>query len=702
MGCDTTATDTITEPSLLIAVISGITNVNCKGGNTGSATVNVSGGTSPYTYLWDDSNTQTDSIATNLAAGTFNIIVTDAMGCDTTISAIVTEPDSLILSIANITDVACYGDSTGEATASVSGGTLPYTYLWNTPDTISQNDSMVTGLPAGTYAVTVTDTLGCVDNDSVIITEPLDILISVSNDTLICTGDNALISVFASGGSGALTYTWSDTSLSGAGPFNVSPEDTTTYTLTVTDSLGCESIDSIKVRVGPVIIIFAIDDSICVGDSTTISAIVTGGDGNYSYLWETGDTTNAITVNPTISTYYTLTVDDGCATPPETDSVLVEVNPYPVIGLLPPFASACESATIGFIDIIADIPGSTYFWDFGDGSKDTTTNPSVNHTYNNTGIFNVSVTVMSPKGCPTDSTNASTVVISALPTANFDADLIDTAIAQPTVAFTDLSLGNSIIGDTISSWYWDFGDGDTSTMQHPTHAYADTGTYNVLLAIINEYGCPDTIVKTILSCSNQQPNIDTLVLSSLPLITCTANPPVASSTYPKVFTVNFTAGYYVNQYHWDFGDFGDDDTSNLKDPVYIYEDTGTYNVSLTVINKYKCVNTCSLSVIIEPLFEIKVPNAFTPDPNGPNGGAYDYNIFDNNVFFPITDFVNEFHMMIFNRWGELVFESFDLNIGWDGYYRGQLSQQDAYAWKIEVKFINGKEVKMVGDVTLIR
>ena len=695
MGCETATTDTITEPALLAAVIPSVTNVSCKGDSTGSATVNVSGGTSPYTYLWDDPNAQTDTVAINLIAGTYNVIVTDFMGCDTTIIAIVTEPDSLILSIINITHVACYGDSTGEATAGVSGGTLPYIYLWNTPDTISQTDSIVTGLPAGTFAVTVTDTLGCIDNDSLIITEPSDILISVSNDTLICTGDNALISVFASGGSGSLNYTWSDTLLSGAGPFSVSPVDTTIYIVTVTDSLGCISKDSVKVKVGPVIIIFAIDDSICVGDSTTISAVVTGGDGNYSYLWETGATTNSITVNPTISTYYTLTVDDGCATPPETDSVFVEVNPYPVIGLLPPNASACESATITFIDVIADIPGSTYFWDFGDGSMDTTTNASVIYTYNNTGIFSVSVSVMSPQGCQTDSANVSTVVISALPTANFTGTLIDTAITQPTVDFTDLSFGDPIIGDTISSWYWDFGDGNISTLQHPVYAYADTGIYTVMLAIINEYGCPDTIIKTLVICSSQPLGGDSIVLSYLPAVSCTADPIVTTTEFPEI---NFTSTISP-QYYWDFGD---GDTANIKDPVHTYKDSGTYNTILTVTNIYGCVNTCSLDIVVNPYFEIKVPNAFTPDPNGPNGGVYDINIFDNNVFFPVTKFVDEFHMMIFNRWGELVFESFDLKIGWDGYYRDKLSQADAYVWKIELRFINGGEVKMVGDVTLIR
>ena len=273
-------------------------------------------------------------------------------------------------------------------------------------------------------------------------------------------------------------------------------------------------------------------------------------------------------------------------------------------------------------------------------------------------------------------------------------------VLQPSADFSDESYGDPIIGDTISSWYWDFGDGNTSTEQDPAHTFPDTGTYPVMLAVINEYGCPDTIIKTMIICSDQPSTSNILVLSPLPISTCSADPAVTSTTVTEFPTINFTsANSDIYSYHWDFGD---GDTTNVENPMHIYNDSGTYSTVVTITNIFGCVNTCSLDVVINPFFEIKVPNAFTPDPSGPNGGVYNVNIFDNNVFFPVTRFVDEFHMMIFNRWGELVFESFDIDIGWDGYYRDKLSQSDAYAWKIEVKFIQGKVVKLVGDVTLIR
>ena len=105
---------------------------------------------------------------------------------------------------------------------------------------------------------------------------------------------------------------------------------------------------------------------------------------------------------------------------------------------------------------------------------------------------------------------------------------------------------------------------------------------------------------------------------------------------------------------------------------------------------------------MNPYDKIDVPNAFTPDQGGPDGGSYDLNSYSNDVFFPITKYVTKVQMMIFNRWGELIFESVDIDIGWDGYYRGKLCQQDVYAWKIKLTYADGKEITKVGDLTLVR
>ncbi|MBL4657844.1 MAG: gliding motility-associated C-terminal domain-containing protein, partial [Flavobacteriales bacterium] len=153
------------------------------------------------------------------------------------------------------------------------------------------------------------------------------------------------------------------------------------------------------------------------------------------------------------------------------------------------------------------------------------------------------------------------------------------------------------------------------------------------------------------------------------------------------------------EYNWDFADGM---TSIDQSTSHYYDSIGVYTVELVGVDSNSCRDTCETIVNITPYHDIIVPTAFTPDPNGGNGGTYDIFGYDNNVFFSAADYVVKFHMMIFNRWGEMVFESNDINIGWDGYYRGQLCQQDSYAWRVNVIFIDLVDIVRIGEVTLIR
>lgn len=163
---------------------------------------------------------------------------------------------------------------------------------------------------------------------------------------------------------------------------------------------------------------------------------------------------------------------------------------------------------------------------------------------------------------------------------------------------------------------------------------------------------------------------------------------------PVTFTNNSTSAH---SYSWTFGDGGSD---TIVSPVHNYPVTGTYKVTLTARNNYGCVDSVSDEIIVSG--DVIFPTGFTPDKNGPNGGTYNINDLTNNVFFPFSAGIVDFHMMIFNRWGELIFETFDVKIGWDGYYRGKLCQQDTYVWKAEATFNDGRSFGKKGSVTLIR
>jgi gliding motility-associated-like protein len=157
----------------------------------------------------------------------------------------------------------------------------------------------------------------------------------------------------------------------------------------------------------------------------------------------------------------------------------------------------------------------------------------------------------------------------------------------------------------------------------------------------------------------------------------------------------------ADQYLWHFGD---DSTSRLPSPMHQYRDTGTYNIRLEVWSEYGCYDdtTKTDAVTVEQSGRIRFPSGFTPNANGPQGGHYNVNSKDNDVFHPIVKGVQEYHLEIFNRWGVMVFRSDKVEIGWDGYYQGKLAEEGVYIYKVHGTYNNGTRFEKVGDFVLIR
>jgi hypothetical protein len=271
-GCTTTITAVITQPLLALSATAAISgNVSCNGGSNGSAVVTAAGGTSPYDYLWNPSG-QSNATAIGLSAGTYTVTVTDAHGCSTTATAVITQPLlALSASAATSGNVNCNGEANGSARVTAAGGTIPYDYLWNPS---GQRYETATGLSAGTYTVTVTDAHGCTETATTVITQPFALNVSttvVSN--VNCKGNaNGVAKVNVNGGTGPYNYFWSPSR-------QTSPTATGlgagTYTVTVTDSHGCAAISTVSIT-QPASLTLSITGSqtpICKGQPATIDRL---------------------------------------------------------------------------------------------------------------------------------------------------------------------------------------------------------------------------------------------------------------------------------------------------------------------------------------------------------------------------------------------------------------------------------------------
>ncbi len=299
-GCTITTSTTITQPPNLVVTINA-TNLVCQGINAGTATANATGGTAPYTYLWNTgATTQTIS---NLGAGTYTVTVTDANGCTKTASTTINLAPAIVLNI-EATEIICGPESTGEASVTVTGGKAPFTFLWSN----GGNTNTIEDLPSGTYRVTVTDANGCQAVAEAIIKVVSDFTISAVPRNVLCNGDNSgSILVAASGGSAPYSYAW-NTGATGPEILNLVAG---TYSVTVTDANGCSVSQSITITQPPLLILTAVKTNVtCAGaNDGTATATAVGGTAPYTFAWSNGQT--GASLSNLVPGNYTVTVTDA-------------------------------------------------------------------------------------------------------------------------------------------------------------------------------------------------------------------------------------------------------------------------------------------------------------------------------------------------------------------------------------------------------
>lgn len=315
----TTQTVTITQP-VALSVTGSHVNVNCFGGNDGSATVNPAGGTLPYSFSWSPLGGNA-ATASSLVAGSYTCTITDANGCIlTTPGILIAQPNPLFNSPTQL-DNTCNGGTTGSASMSVSGGTLTYSYSW-APS--GGNGSTASNLAAGSYTCTVTDAHSCVLTETYVITEPAAIGLAMSSTNANCSNPDGTASVVASGGTPGYTYSWAP---SGGSSSTASALAAGTYTCTVTDASGCSNSNTVTVTsvgVPPTLSVVSNPSNgiVCSGNQATLTA-----SGATSYSW-TGGITNGVAFTPAATTTYTVTGTGPTGCTSQT-SALITVNVCP-------------------------------------------------------------------------------------------------------------------------------------------------------------------------------------------------------------------------------------------------------------------------------------------------------------------------------------------------------------------------------------
>jgi gliding motility-associated-like protein len=497
-GCTVDLSATLTEPNPLTAGIFtgaltlGGYNITCNGAADGAIDLTVTDGTSPYSFLW--SNGDTDEDQYGLTAGNYSVTVTDDNGCTASDNTTLTEPPAVTATIASFTDVLCNGGNDGSATVNAGGGSAPYTYLWET----GQTTATVVNFVAGIHNVTVTDIMGCQEMESITISEPPLLTVSVSGSSVICIGQSTQVSATPVGGTAPYSYNWSaspaDVSLTPTDQNpTVSPVVPTTYILSLIDANGCSLIaDAVSVPVHPplaVTLSYNGPTGVCPGFSTPINFVASGGNGTYSWTINSisGNYTSPYTATPATTGYYVFTANDNCGTPVATDSILVTVYPLPDVNFNADTLAGCEPFTVRFTDNTVATPAA-YLWNFGDDNSSTSSSPV--NTYYQEGIYDVQLIATTTDGCVDSTTITNMIEVFPLPTSDFTLSPTVENVLEAWISFTDQSSG-------AQSWHWDFGDDSTSTLVNPEHFYTDTGRYRIWLTVTSQEGCVDSVQREV-------------------------------------------------------------------------------------------------------------------------------------------------------------------------------------------------------------
>ena len=465
-------------------------------------------------------------------------------------------------------------------------------------------------------------------------------------------------------------------------------EELIVYTASITteNEHGCEATDAVTFEVGPYL--NAQFDVVAQGCTPVEAGLINQSVGAAGFIWNFNDGSAPSNEEAPQHTFVNTTNEDvtyqveliamsayGCA---DTVSVGVEVYPTPTADFsVSPSIQTYPNTTVGINNLSLGSNSAVQNWSFGDGDQIATDQP-VFHTYNSWGSYNITVVV--DNGFCADAHSEQITILSPHPVASFTGS--GSGCAPLSVDFENHS-------NHGAQYIWDFGDDVMTSEESPSHVFTRPGVFHVSLTVIGYEGQEEQVIHY--GAVEVFPSASAAFVNS-PTQVVVPDQPVDFVNLSDMDATEF------------FWDFGDGNVSTEENPVHFYTEPGNYDVTLTANNSFNCPTTYSLEHAVEAIAGgfMEFPTAFTPNTGGSNGGYYDPAALDNDVFHPHHMGIVEYELIVFNKWGELLFRSTDPYIGWDGYFQGRIVRQDVYAWKAMATFSNGYRTTQAGDVTLIK
>lgn len=638
------------------------------------------GGTMPYEFHWITSNGTTVGNTANFETTlhettTYSVYVTDAHNCqsNTETFTITVSPEIVIDSMILVHN-KCYGSCDGSAEIVMHGGLQPFQYMWGSDNYIYR------GLCAGMYTVTVMDAIGCNVNTYFIIEQPSQMYSNTMTSPASCgdTDDGtALINV--QGGVPPYSYLWPD----GQTTHNINgvPGE---YVVTVTDDHNCRIESSITIDgPTPIYILPMNNQTICNGQTTSITTQAAGGTPFYTYIWASQDSvvsySNILTVTPTENSTYTLTVTDAAGCSVVSQPVTITLNPPLNI----------RAVTTSY-DTICPGTGALITVDAEGG---------------NGGPYSLTIDsgeiVPSPFTINLDTTTMVHITLSDMcGTTPVEDSILITVRPKPDTLFTASEIvGCEPLAVRFTPFYtadqtlWEFGDYMFSDAISPVHVFKEDGVYSVSLELVDNFGCH--FYKTYDNMITVYPKPKALFESD-PLITGMLD--------SEIEFMNYSIG--AERYYWFFGD---NDSSLFENPRHKYRRIGEFEVMLVAESDNYCRDTAIHNIIIQNEFAFYAPTSFTPNGDGVNDC---FRVCGNGITR------NNFMLAIYDRWGALVYNSstYDPDAtcescgdgSWDGTDMGNKIQGDAlcppglYQWFCSFEDWNGVIHNRQGTITLIR